>query len=144
MASKPVTLKCKTKPIDSLGAGQSSIQILKDTKMATNSKTNHSVSLATIWSKPDIDNTYVRVCGRLVKKSFLNRVWNHANDRYDLFQMGVAYTASEICGDLFWNQLTNDESKMADLCICDFIEQGELPMAKIANSPNGSHQYCLI
>ncbi len=103
-----------------------------------------SEALVTTWSMPDMDNAYYRVGGRRVKASLFDRVWNHASDRLDLFQRGVAYTANQICGDLFWDQLSHDEKNLADLCICDFIELGELPMAKIANSPNGSHQYCLI
>jgi hypothetical protein len=136
--------EAKSIPIGSLGAGQSSIQIVKESKMSAEINISPSEELDKTRSTPDFDNAYVRVGGRRVKESFLNSVWNHVSDRLELFQFGVAYTGNQICGDLFWNRLSSDEEKFADLCICDLIEHGDLPMGKIATSPNGSPQYCLI
>lgn len=84
--------------------------------------------------------TTVRVVlpdGYSVSGAFLSAVQAQVEDVLPQLKPGHAYTADELCGPEFWNDLGPGEQRNAGRCLAYLVAQGALPLVHVP----GKHEY---
>ena len=86
--------------------------------------------------------TTVRVVlsdGYSISGDFLSAVQAQVCEALPYLEPGYTYTADELCGAEFWNDLTPGEQRNAGRCLAYLVAQGTLPLVRVP----GKHEYPL-
>jgi len=79
--------------------------------------------------------------GRWVQQGLFNLVSRQVKNRIELLKPSVAYTVKEICGGLFWKQLSSGDPKLAGSCVAELVERGELRLRSAGRNAANSLLY---
>jgi hypothetical protein len=75
--------------------------------------------------------------GYCVSAPFYNTVLLQVEEIIPALERGVKYTLEMLCGEKFWDLLTDGENRMAGRCMANMVVHGQLPL-RFAHS---KHEY---